>query len=121
MKVLFIGGTGTISSACSRLAVERGIDLYLFNRGETARPVPAGARVLRGDIRDRACARDVLAGHTFDVVVNWVNYTPGHVEADIDLFHGRSGQYIFISSASAYQKPLSSLPITESTPLDNPY
>ena len=121
MKVLFVGGTGTISSACSRLAVERGIDLYLFNRGKTARPVPQGAHLLRGDIRDRASAEDVLAGHRFDVVVNWVSFTPEHVEADIDLFRDRTGQYVFISSASAYQKPPASLPITESTPLDNPY
>ena len=121
MQVLFIGGTGTISSACSRLAVERGIDLYLLNRGKTARPVPAGAHVLRGDIRDRAAAEDVLAGHLFDVVVDWVAFTPEHVETDIELFRGRTGQYIFISSASAYQKPPANLPITESTPLDNPY
>jgi len=121
VKVLFVGGTGTISSACSRLAVERGIDLYLFNRGKTARPVPQGAHLLRGDIRDRASAEDVLAGHRFDVVVNWVSFTPEHVEADIDLFRDRTGQYVFISSASAYQKPPASLPITESTPLDNPY
>lgn len=121
MKVLFIGGTGTISSACARLAVERGIDLYLFNRGKTARPVPEGAHVLRGDIRDRATAEDVLAGHLFDVVVDWVAFTPEHVEMDTELFRGRTGQYIFISSASAYQKPPANLPITESTPLDNPY
>jgi nucleoside-diphosphate-sugar epimerase len=121
MKVLFIGGTGTISSACSRLAVERGIELYLFNRGKTARPVPEGAHVLHGDIRDSKSVEDVLGDATFDAVVNWVNYTPEHVEADIEFFRGRTGQYIFISSASAYQKPIASLPITESTPLDNPY
>lgn len=121
MKVLFIGGTGTISSACSQLAAERGIELYLFNRGKTARPVPEGAHVLRGDIRDRASAETTLAGHTFDVVVDWVAFTPEHVEVDIELFRGRMGQYIFISSASAYQKPPASLPITESTPLDNSY
>jgi len=121
MKVLFIGGTGVISSACSRLAVNRGIDLYLLNRGQTARPIPEGARILRGDIRDRASVERALGDTTFDVVVNWINFTPNHVEADIELFRGRTGQYIFISSASAYQKPLSSLPITESTPLDNPF
>ena len=121
MKVLFIGGTGTISSACSQLAVERGIDLTLFNRGETARPIPAGARVLRGDIRDRAAVESVLGDDTFDVVVNWIVFTPDQVESDIELFRGRTGQYIFISSASAYQKPVARLPITESTPLHNPY
>jgi nucleoside-diphosphate-sugar epimerase len=121
MKVLFIGGTGVISSACSRLAVARGIDLYLLNRGQTERPIPGDARILRGDIRDRASVERALGDTTFDAVVNWVNFTPDHVEADIELFRGRTGQYIFISSASAYQKPLSSLPITESTPLHNPF
>jgi nucleoside-diphosphate-sugar epimerase len=121
MKVLFIGGTGVISSACSRLAVSRGIDLYLLNRGQTARPIPEGAQVLCGDIRDRASVERALGDATFDVVVNWINFTPEHVEADLEIFRDRTGQYIFISSASAYQKPLSSLPITESTPLDNPF
>jgi nucleoside-diphosphate-sugar epimerase len=121
MKVLFIGGTGTISSACSRLAVKRGIELYLFNRGQTERPVPEGARVLHGDIRDKASVESVLGNATFDTVVNWINFIPEHVEADIEFFRGRTGQYIFISTASAYQKPIASLPITESTPLDNPY
>ena len=120
MKVLFIGGTGKISSACSPLAVERGIDLYLLNRGQTDRSIPEGAHVLHGDIRDMASARAALEGHTFDVVVDWIAFTPEHIETDLDLFRGRTGQYVFISSASAYQTPLASLPITESTPLDNP-
>ena len=121
MKVLFIGGTGTISSACSRLAVARGIELVIFNRGRTDRPIPEGAHVLYGDIRDRASVESALGDATFDVVVNWVSYTPEHVETDIELFGGRTGQYIFISTASAYHKPILSLPITESTPLHNPY
>ena len=121
MKVLFIGGTGTISSACSRLAVARSIELYLLNRGKTARPIPEGAQVLHGDIRDPASVERVLGDATFDAVVNWVSYTPEHVEADIELFRDRTDQYIFISSASAYHKPILSLPITESTPLYTPY
>jgi len=121
MKVLFIGGTGVISSACARLAVERGMDLALLNRGQTERPVPEGATLLRGDARDRASVQRALGDATFDVVVNWLNFTPDHVEADIETFRDRTGQYIFISSASAYQKPLASLPITESTPLHNPF
>jgi nucleoside-diphosphate-sugar epimerase len=121
MKVLFIGGTGIISSACSQLAVERGIDLFLLNRGTSRRAPPAGSRVLRGDIRDPKSARAALGTHSFDAVVDWVAYTPEHVEADLDLFRGKTGQYIFISSASAYQTPPSSLPVTESTMLDNPY
>ena len=121
MKVLFIGGTGVISSACSRLAVGRGIDLYLLNRGQTVRPVPEGAHILQGDIRDRASVDQALGDATFDVIVNWINFVPEHVEADIELFRDRTGQYVFISTASAYQKPLSNLPITESTPLVNPF
>ncbi len=122
MKILFIGGTGVISSACSRLALARGLELYLLNRGQTtSRPIPAGAKVLRGDIRAPDSVREVLADQTFDVVVNWIAYTPDHIETDLELFRGRVGQYIFISSASAYQTPPASLPVTESTPLDNPY
>lgn len=122
MKVLFIGGTGTISSACSQLAVERGIDLYLLNRGLTSeRPIPAGATLLTGDIRDPASVQAAIGEMTFDVVVDWVAYTPAHVETDIALFRGCTKQYVFISTASAYHKPVQSLPITESTPLHNPF
>lgn len=121
MKVLFIGGTGVISSACSQLAVERGMDLYLLNRGQTSRPIPGGARVLRADIRDRESVGKVLGDTLFDVVVDWIAFTPEHVETDIHLFQGRTAQYIFISSASVYQTPPTSLPVTESTPLDNAY
>jgi len=122
LKVLFIGGSGTISSACSALAVERGIDLYLLNRGSTtARAVPAGATVLRGDIRDPASAQQALGDLTFDAVVNWVAFTPEHVLADFDLFRERTAQYVFISSASAYQTPPERMPVVESTPLRNPF
>jgi nucleoside-diphosphate-sugar epimerase len=121
VKVLFIGGSGIISSACSRLAVQRGIDLYVLNRGSTGtRPLPEAATVLHGDIRDAASVRDAIAGHTFDAVVDWVAYTPEHVHADIELFRGRTGQYVFISSASAYQTPPARLPVVESSPLRNP-
>ncbi|WP_424952554.1 SDR family oxidoreductase [Deinococcus sp.] len=121
MDVLFIGGSGIISSACSQLAVERGINLYLFNRGQSGREVPAGIQVLHGDVRDPASVRAALGERTFDAVVNWVAYTPEHIEADLEVFRGRVRQYVFISSASAYQKPPASLPITESTPLSNPF
>ncbi|MFA5252186.1 MAG: NAD-dependent epimerase/dehydratase family protein [Phycisphaerae bacterium] len=121
MKVLFIGGTGVISSACSQLAVERGIDLYLLNRGQSQCPVPSSARVLLGDIRDKGSVNRILDKMTFDVVVDWVAFTPAHVEVDLELFRQRTKQYVFISSASAYQKPPASLPITESTPLSNPF
>lgn len=123
MKVLFIGGTGVISSACSELALARGIELYLLNRGQSQalRAAPAGARVLHADIRDPEQARAALAGHDFDAVVDWIAFTPDQVAADIELFRGRAGQYIFISSATVYQKPPSRLPITEDMPLGNPF
>src|SRR5579863_1684580 len=122
MRVLFLGGTGIISSACSWLAVERGLDLSVLNRGRSAaRPLPPAATVLRGDARDPASVRDALGGREFDAVVDWVAYTPDHVRADVEAFRGRTGQFVFISSASAYQTPLSRVPVTESTPLRNPY
>jgi nucleoside-diphosphate-sugar epimerase len=120
MRVLFVGGTGIISSACSALALSRGIELTLLNRGKSVRPAPAGARVVEADVRDREAVRRALGSETFDAVVNWVAFTPAHVELDLDLWRGRVGQYVFISSASAYQTPPARLPITESTPLCNP-
>src|SRR4051794_6091752 len=122
MRVLFIGGSGIISSACADLAVERGIDLYLLNRGRSAsRPVPPAATVLRGDIRDPESVVKALDGRDFDAVVDWVAFTPEHVRTDVDLFRGRTGQYVFISSASAYQTPPARVPVVESTPLSNPF
>jgi len=121
MRVLFIGGTGIISSACSPRAIDQGMDLYLLNRGKTSRPAPAGATVLHGDIRDPASAAAAIGSLTFDAVVDWIAFTPQHIESDIALFTGRTRQFVFISSASAYHKPVRSLPITESTPLHNPW
>ncbi len=121
MRVLFVGGTGIISSACSALAVSRGIELYLFNRGKSFRPAPAGAISLRGNIREPSSVTNALGNLTFDAVVEWMAFTPEHIKSDLELFRNRTRQYVFISSASAYQKPPSHLPITESTPLINPY
>ena len=122
MKVLFIGGTGIISSAAAELAVERGVDLHALTRGSSSpRPLPDGVTLHTGDIRDPASARAALGTQDFDVVVNWVAFTPEQVRADLELFRGRTGQYVFISSASAYQKPVARLPIVESTPLRNPF
>ncbi|MCU0488485.1 MAG: SDR family oxidoreductase [Anaerolineales bacterium] len=121
MKVLFIGGTGIISSACSELALRRGYELYLLNRGQSSRPIPAGARLLQGDIRDPASARAAIGNLDFDVVVDWVAFLPEQVRSDLELFNGRTGQYIFISSASAYHTPPNFLPVTESTLLHNPF
>ena len=121
MKVLFIGGTGVISSACSELAIARGIDLYLLNRGQSFRPQPEKATIISGDIRDSGAVAKTLGDQKFDVVVNWIAYTEEHIDTDITLFQNRTGQYIFISSASAYQKPLTHHVVTESTPLANPF
>ena len=122
IKVLFLGGTGVISSACARLAVDHGIDLSVITRGQTrARPLPAAARVLHGDARDPDQVRELLGHREFDAVVDWIAFTPEHVQADIDTFRGRAGQYVFISSASAYQTPPARLPIVELTPLRNPF
>jgi len=121
IKVLFIGGTGIISSACSELAIQRGIELYLLNRGQSNRSAVEGAKLLNGDIRMSDSARAALGDLDFDAVVDWVAYTPEQVQSDVDLFRDRTGQYIFISSASAYQTPPNFLPVTESTPLHNPF
>lgn len=121
LKILFIGGTGIISSACSQRAITQGFDLYLLNRGQSRRVPPPDATLLNGDIRDPQSVRQAIANHHFDVVVNWIAFTPEHIETDLDLFRGRTNQYIFISSASAYQTPPRFLPVTESTPLHNPY
>ncbi len=121
MKVLFIGGTGIISSACSVLAIQQGIELYLLNRGQSIRPMARDAIHLPADLRQPASVAAAVGDHTFDAVVQWLAFTTDQITRDLALFAGRTGQYIFISSASAYQKPPSSLPITESTPLVNPF
>jgi nucleoside-diphosphate-sugar epimerase len=121
VKVLFIGGTGTISSACTQRALDKGYELYHLNRGLSDRPTPNGVKVLRSDIRNKESTKQALGEHTFDVVVDWVAFTPDHIDTDIELFSGRTMQYVFISSASAYHVPPLNLPITESCPLSNPY
>jgi nucleoside-diphosphate-sugar epimerase len=121
-KVLFIGGSGAISAWCTREAVRQGFDVTVLNRGTTElRPLPAEAERLTADTADRASVEAAIGTRDFDVVVNWVAFTPGQVEQDIEVFRGRTGQYVFISSASAYQTPATHLPITESTPLRNPF
>jgi len=121
MKVLFVGGTGVISTACTRLAAERGIELYLLNRGQRAAEVLGGVELIVGDIRKPDDIALALENHTWDVVVNWINFVTEDVERDIALFAGKTNQYIFISSASVYQKPVSHYLISEATPLANPY
>jgi nucleoside-diphosphate-sugar epimerase len=122
LTVLFIGGTGIISSAAAVRALELGHDLTLLNRGSSsARPAPPRVEVLTGDVSDPGSIRRAIGDRRFDVVVDFVAFTPDQVQADIDLFTGRAGQYVFISSASAYQKPVAALPIRESSPLRNPF
>jgi len=128
MRVLFIGGTGLISSACSPLAVERGMDLTLANRGTSAKATPpAGSRHLAVDIHDvdafrAALASDVAAHGRYDAVVQWIGFSPDHISQDIDTFAELTDQYVFISSASAYETPPSHYIVREgTTPLSNPH
>jgi len=122
MKVLFIGGTGTISYSCSKLAIEKGFEVSLLNRGRNSLREPlSGAEMILGDIREPETVRNALGDRRFDVVIDFLAFNPGHIEIDLDLFQGRTNQFIFISSASAYQTPPKRLPVTEETPLDNPF
>jgi nucleoside-diphosphate-sugar epimerase len=121
MKVLFIGGTGVISTACTELATRAGIDLFLLNRGVRPASRPAGVSVLTADIHDAAQTAAAIAGHTFDVVAQFIAYKPADIERDIALFRNITSQYLFISSASAYQRPAAHYLVTESTPLANPF
>ena len=121
MKILFIGGTGIISTACAALAVEKGFNLTLLNRGKSFRPTAKGVKVIQADIHDPAAMRAALADQHFDVVADFIAFTPHDVQKDLDLFSGKTAQYLFISSASAYQTPAANLPIRESTPLENPF
>ena len=119
MKVLFVGGTGIISTACTRLAVDLGIEVYLLNRGN--RPLPEGARSIVADWTDEAAAAEALGDHRFDAVVDWIAFNADDVERNIRLFRDRTRQFVFISSASAYQKPSADWIIREDTPLANPF
>lgn len=119
MKILLVGGTGTISSAVSELVIKNGDELYMLNRGN--KPIPDGAKSIVCDINDTESVTQKIAEHHFDAVADFIAFTPEHIQRDIKLFSGKCDQYIFISSASAYQKPLSNKVITEQTPLDNPY
>ena len=121
MKILFIGGTGTISMAITRLLAERGEEVFLLNRGSRSAELPQGVRVIQCDINDESAVREKLNGMRFDAVCEFIGFVPAQVERDYRLFREITKQYIYISSASAYQKPLSDYRITESTPLSNPH
>lgn len=120
-SVLFIGGTGVISSACVTRAVDQGLDVTILNRGQSDGVLPGEIRRITGDIRDLDAVRQALKGQEFDSVVDFVAFDALHARTAVELFRGLTGQYIFISSASAYQTPPARLPITESTPLRNPF
>lgn len=119
MKVLFIGGTGIISTACTQLALARGLHVTILNRGQ--RESLRGPQQIVADINDPRAAAAALGDQRWDAVVDFISFTPAEIEQRIALFRGRTGQFIFISSASAYQKPLAHYLVTESTPLVNPY
>lgn len=122
MRALFIGGTGTISMAITRLLAQNpDWELYLLNRGNRTSELPAGVKTIITDIHDEAATAAALEGMQFDCVCDFIGFVPEHVERDFRLFRGKTKQYMYISSASAYQKPCSDYLITESTPLANPY
>ncbi len=116
LKILFLGGTGKISTTVSRQVLAKGHELYLLNRGQQSKN-PPGSRSLIADANDLKAARAALRNLEFDVVVDWIGFTPDHIERDLALFKGRTRQFIFISSASVYQKPPTHYLITEATPL----
>lgn len=120
MKILFIGGTGNISTPVSRIALEKGIELFHLNRGNQKVELK-GVKTIHADINNEVEVIKALEGHIWDVVVNWIAFKPSDIERDFRVFQGKTKQYIFISSASAYQKPLIHPFVTESTPLKNPF
>jgi nucleoside-diphosphate-sugar epimerase len=121
MKALFIGGTGIISTAITELFAQRGGELYLLNRGNRNDRLPGNVHLFKGDINDEKAVAGLISDMKFDVVADFIAFTADQAERDYRLFKGKTKQYIFISSASAYQKPPLSYPVTESTPLVNPY
>ena len=121
MKVLLVGGTGIISSAISRNIVEKGWDLWILNRGSRNEVLPMGANVINADINDEAETAKKLAPHTFDAVADFIIFDTNQAEKHYRLFKGKTKQFIYISSASVYQKPPSDYRINEATPHANPY
>lgn len=121
MKFLFIGGTGTISTAISKKLLAKGHDLYLLNRGNRNQLLQGNIHHLQADIHNEPLVRDLIQDLEFDAVADFIAFIPENLERDYRLFQGKTKQFLFISSASAYQKPLSDYKITESTPLANPF
>ena len=120
MKVLFIGGTGNISSYVSKLLLEKGFDLYLLNRGNIKLDLP-GANYFKGDIRNKEEIIKILSNQKFDVVVDWIAFIVDHVEFDYELFEERGKAIYFYKQCFYLSKTPSTPYITESTPLKKPY
>lgn len=120
-SVLYLGGTGTISAACVRRSLARGHDVTVVNRGSGRRPLPDGVAEIVADVHDPVALRAAVGGREFDAVADFLSYSPADVRANLDVFEGKTAQYVFVSTASAYEKPPSRLPITEETPLANPF
>jgi len=120
MRILILGGTGIISTACTRRAADLGHAVHVLNRGRKA-ATPPGVSCLAADLSDESAVESLLRGRTWDVVIDFLAFHPGDIERDLRLFHGRTAQFVFISSASAYQRPPSHYLVTESTPLANPF
>ena len=121
MKVLLIGGSGLISTAVTQLAIKKSIDLYVLNRGNHNENIPKEATLIQADINDEATVKERIKNHRFDAVVDWIAFNKKQIAQHVGLFKNITKQYVFISTASAYQKPLPKLPITEAIPLNNPY
>jgi nucleoside-diphosphate-sugar epimerase len=123
LKVLYVGGTGTISASCVRASAERGSEVFVLNRGRSAsaRPLPESVTFLSGDIGDQESVRAAIGSHTFDAVVNFLCYTAEQADAAVGMFGGRTNQYVHISTAAMYHKPVRRLPFVESTPRHNPF
>lgn len=120
-KILLIGGTGTISMAITRLLAEQGEDVYLLNRGSRTKELPENVTVVQADISKEAETKAKLGDTCFDCVCEFIGFVPEQLERDFRLFHGKTKQFMYISSASAYHKPVRSYIINEGTTLANPY
>jgi nucleoside-diphosphate-sugar epimerase len=121
VKLLFLGGTGNISTACVELAVERGHDVTILNRGRTAARLRGRVHTVRGERDESDVLRFLAETGRFDAIVDFLCYRPEQADAAIEAFAGRASQYVFIGTAAAYEKPIAHYVVTEATPLRNPF
>ena len=121
-RVLFLGGTGVISAGSVALAAERGWEVTVLNRGESkVRPVPKGVELISADVREPGAVAAALGGRSFDVICDFLSFTPDQLKQTLEQVENSTDQYLFVSTASAYQTPPTLLPITEAVPPSNPY